>query len=368
MLIIPRLTVMNAGSGVWIPPSVYPFFNLNDDQAAAVRAFVKAGKPVMVCFGPTSIGEGLPVPPDEVEKIFNRFGITFGNQTILSDAEAKGIAERRGEALSGGDVDVPPVLIGAGNDSAGKPAGPVATALETSAHGVPGGKLSVKKSGFRPVYARGSAAGRMLFAAEFLSLGKDSWTETRLIGDEDYVPVFDPPKLKGEDFSKGPLDVERKGPHPVGAVVEGPVPIEWLDPRPGGAAAGAAVLAATTPGLPLGIAFAAAVDPADYTNVIPERDRPTVPIVRLAAFGHGGLFTGNTLDPAVEKLLLLTANWQLKRDDRLPKPAADTKPWQFPRVNLDARDTTLWWYGAAVLPPVFCGVFGVLVLMMRKVR
>jgi len=66
--------------------------------------------------------------------------------------------------------------------------------------------------------------------------------------------------------------------------------------------------------------------------------------------------------------LLHTANWQLKRDDRLPKPAADTKSWQFPRVNLDARDSTLWWYGAAVLPPVFCGVFGVLVLMMRKVR
>src|SRR5206468_717356 len=111
LLIIPRLTVMDAGKSVWIPPSVYSYFNLVDEQAAAVKAFVKAGKPVLVCFGPTSIGEGLPVPPDDVEKLFNRFGVTFGNQTVISESEARGIAERRGDPLAGGDVDVPPLLV-----------------------------------------------------------------------------------------------------------------------------------------------------------------------------------------------------------------------------------------------------------------
>ena len=201
-----------------------------------------------------------------------------------------------------------------------------------------------------------------------MQLGKDSWNETKLIGDEDYVPQLDPPKVKGDDPTRGTLDEERKGPHTVGVAVEGAIPIDWVDERPGAAAGGAAVLACATPGMPLGIAFAAAVDPSAYINVIPEKERPTLPTVRLAAFGHGGLFTGNTLDPATERLLLHTANWQLKRDDRLPKPAEDTKPWQFPRVNLEPKNATIWWYGASFLPPVFCGVFGVLVLMMRKVR
>ena len=96
LLIIPRLTVMDAGKSVWIPSSVYPFFNLVEDQAAAVKAFVKAGKPVMVCFGPTSIGEGMPTPEDDVEKMFNRFGVTFGNQTVIS--ESRPAASRNDEA------------------------------------------------------------------------------------------------------------------------------------------------------------------------------------------------------------------------------------------------------------------------------
>jgi len=368
LLIIPRLTVMDAGKSIWIPPNIYPLFNLVDEQAAAVKAFVQAGKPVMVCFGPTSIGEGLPVQPDEVEKIFNRFGITFGNQTVISQSEARGITERRADPLAGGDVDVPPLVVfrPAGGDK--KQENPVATAFETTARAVPGGKLEVKKSGFRPIYARGAVVASMPYVGDIVQLGKDSWNETKLIGDDDYIPQLDPPKLKGDDPTRGTLDEERKGPFTVGVAVEAEVPVEWMTPKVGAAAAGAAVIGCTTPGLPLGAAIAAAVDPAEYLSVIPERDRQTLPKVRLAAFGHGGLFTGNTLDPATERLLLQTANWQLKRDDRLPKPAADTQPWQFPRVNLDARDTTLWWYGASVLPPVFCGVFGVLVLMMRKVR
>ena len=368
LLIIPRLTVMDAGKSVWIPPSVYPFFNLVEDQAAAVKAFVKAGKPVMVCFGPTSIGEGMPTPQDDLEKMFNRFGVTFGNQTVISQSEARGIAERRGDPLAGGDVDIPPLLVFKPTENDKKQPNPVATAFETTAKAAPGGKLEVKRSGFRPIYARGSVVASMPYVGEIVQLGKDSWNETKLIGDEDYVPQLDPPKVKGDDPTRGTLDEERKGPHTVGVAVEGAVPIEWIDERPGAVAAGAAVLACTTPGLPLGIAFAAAVDPAAYTNVIPEKERPTLPTVRLAAFGHGGLFTGNTLDPATERLLLHTANWQLKRDDRLPKPAEDTKPWQFPRVNLEPKNATIWWYGASFLPPVFCGVFGVLVLMMRKVR
>lgn len=368
LLIIPRLTVMDAGKSVWIPPSVYSFFNLVDDQAAAVRAFIRAGKPVMVCFGPTSIGEGLPVQPDEVEKIFNRFGVTFGNQTVISEPEARGIAERRGDPLAGGDVEIPPLVVYKPSEKEKKQENPVATAFETTARAVPGGSLAVKKSGFRPLYARGPAVASLPFAGDIVMLGKDSWNESKLVGDEDYVPQLDPPKVKGDDPSRGTLDEERKGPHTVGVAVEGAIPIEWVDERPGAAAAGAAVLASATPGLPLGAAFSACVDPGTYKGVIPERERPTLPTVRLAAFGHGGLFTGNTLDPATERLLLHTANWQLKRDDRLPKPAADTKPWQFPRVNLNPRDVTLLWYGASFLPPVFCGVFGVLVLMTRKVR
>jgi hypothetical protein len=265
-------------------------------------------------------------------------------------------------------VDVPPLLIFKPAKLSHKEENPVATAFETTALAAPGGKLEVKKSGFRPIYARGPIEASLPYVGDILQLGKDSWNETKLIGDEDYVPQYDPPKLKGTDPTRGTLDEERKGPFTVGVAVEGKVPIDWLDARPGAAAAGAAVLACTTPGLPLGVAFAAAVNPSAYTSVIPANQRPVDPTVRLAAFGHGGLFTGNTLDPATEKLLLLTANWQLKRDDRLPKPAGETKTWQFPRVALTPRDATLWWYGASFLPPVFCGVFGILVLMMRKVR
>ena len=87
--------------------------------------------------------------------------------------------------------------------------------------------------------------------------------------------------------------------------------------------------------------------------------------VRVAAIGHGGVFMGQTLTPAREKLLLDTCNWLLGRDDLLAK--ADQQ-WQYPRATLTATQRSLWEWGTRLGLPVLFVYLGVVVLMVRRLR
>ena len=72
--------------------------------------------------------------------------------------------------------------------------------------------------------------------------------------------------------------------------------------------------------------------------------------------------------PAAETLLLDAVNWQLHRDDRLPTEVADADKWRFPRVDLSARQFRVWHLATFLGLPALVAYFGMIALMVRKVR
>ena len=362
LLIVPRLTTLDVSKGEIISPKL---FDVSKEQAEVVKEFVKAGKPVLFALGPTNVERrGVPgsdAAGDDVEALLPRLGVELGRQTVLTDKEGQAMAERQAEAL-GSTVDVPPLVFDL-PDVDGKKPNPVGAAFRTTARAVDR-KLDVKRSGYRPVYLAPGFAGQLPYAADVMSTVRESWNEDRPMPDDEYTPKFDPPKpdapRKANDH-----DAERRGPFPVGLALEVPVPVEWLDKAdlpawaapPGFADAEkvAAVLPFADGGLSaLGVTLAA--------------DRVKRPTVRVAVFGHGGLFTGKKLDPGPEALLLHTLNWELRRADRLPKDAGDEARWRFPRSTADAGRLTLWRWGAVFGLPLLTAWAGLVVLMARKVR
>ena len=74
------------------------------------------------------------------------------------------------------------------------------------------------------------------------------------------------------------------------------------------------------------------------------------------------------------KLLLVTCNWLLKRNERMPHAAdpdaanAIDRPWKYPRVEMTEGTKSLWHLGTFLgLPAVFI-YLGLIVLMIRRVR
>ncbi|MGL6096663.1 MAG: hypothetical protein ACRC7O_12815 [Fimbriiglobus sp.] len=375
VLIVPRLTTLDVAKGEIITPSL---FNVSKDQAAVVREFIAAGKPVLFALGPTNIGRAPAGGdgPDEVETLLTRLGVELGRQTILTNPEAQAMAERRDEAL-GSNVDVPPLSfdVPAGDTSKTRE-NPVAAAFRTTSRAVDR-KLDVKRSGYRPVYVAPGFGDRQPFPPDVMFTVRESWNEEKPLPDDDTPPRFD--AAKPDDPKKGTRDEERRGPFSVGVTLEVPVPVEWLDARdlPAGSVTSAAAVGvagasrvATTFGdeekiaavLP---AFDGGLSAALLTVAADKMARPTV---RLAVYGHGGLFTGRKLDPANETLLLHTLNWQLHRDDRLPHDADDAGKWRYPRAALTDREFFLWRWGTFAGLPLACGFLGLVVLMARKVR
>ena len=138
----------------------------------------------------------------------------------------------------------------------------------------------------------------------------------------DYTPRL---KLPGPDYaSRGTLDEKRRGPFPIGVAVETTVPAEWYSDK--------------------------AAEPAT---------------VRVAAIGHGGLFTGKELSPGKERLLLDTCNWLLGRDHQLPKQGVE---WKFQRNPMDTREQFLWYGGALLGLPGLFAYLGLVVLLVRRLR
>jgi hypothetical protein len=302
---------------------------------------------------------GLGAEPggDDVERMLAQLGVELGKQTILTDAEGQAIAERQNEAL-GVSVDVPPLSFDAPAHD-GKAPNPVADAVRVTGRAV-NGRLDVKKSGYRPVYVSPAVAERLPFAAEVAYTVRESWNEEKPVGDDDYVPKFEP--AKPDDPKKGTHDEERRGPFPVGVAIETKVPADWFDPESKDDAKGlAANYALAAMALPFdGGLYAAGLALA--------AERVKRPIVRVVVLGHGGLFTGKQLPPAQETLLLHSLNWELKRDDRLPTDVADEAKWRYPRVELTPASLRAWRWGTSLGLPLLVAYVGILALMARKVR
>jgi hypothetical protein len=353
LLVVPRLTTVNLVNRFVITPSL---FNLVRDQTDAVGAFLAAGKPVLFGLGPTQVGRVRPgdEPGDEVERMLARLGIEAGSQTIVTTTEAAEMAKRRSGGAFGGKMpDLPPLQLEL-KPASGKPANPVAVAVDQTARTVRK-KVEVKRSGYRPLYLSPAVAANMPYAPELLLTTADAWNEDRPLVEGTYVPKFEP--TKPDDPKKGTREEEKKQQFLVGVAAEVPVPVEWTDPT----TYVAAMAAGGLPGIGVPPAAVVAVAP----GVLGGKDRPKV---RVAVFGHGGLFNGPKLDPGQESLLLHTVNWQLKRDDRLPTEVADADKWRFPRVPLDDKRQRYWKWGTAAGLPLLAAFLGLLALMLRRLR
>src|SRR6185503_13994025 len=71
MLIIPRMTIMNATTPAVLPRNLH---KLDKTQIDVIKDFMKAGKPVLVCAGPINTpNDGVP-EADELEAILGERG------------------------------------------------------------------------------------------------------------------------------------------------------------------------------------------------------------------------------------------------------------------------------------------------------
>ena len=154
LLIVPRLTLRNLTSSPpdFVPPRLY---RLDPVQTQAIKEFMKAGKPVLACFGPTNepadrrMAPPPPTGPDNLEELFAQLGIQFGKQTVLYNTEGRAFAERRSSMFAiATKVDIPPVRFGVPANKraalfnpsalAGAPAEPIAPNPIRREHGIGG--------------------------------------------------------------------------------------------------------------------------------------------------------------------------------------------------------------------------------------
>jgi hypothetical protein len=336
LLLVPRMTIRNVVIGERVPNQIH---RLDQEQVAAIKDFLKAGKPVLACFGPVSespsdrmrFAQMGPPGPDELENLLGKLGIKFSKQTVLFNAESKSFAERRsGLLVSGVTVDVPPVEFDP-NVHASRPLGkperteqktnPIRSSMEIAAHSL-GKSLDLRVRYPRPIYYDPADGGVPAFEPEFMLANAASWNEDNPFPSRERTPRFEP--SKPDDPAKGTLDEKRRGPFPIGVAVDTALPADWY------------------------------------------ADKGSKPAkVRVAAIGNGSLFTGSELSPAKEELLLDTCNWLLGRDDLLPH---SNRVWAYPRVFLNAREHTLWHWGAWLGLPALFAYFGLVVLLARRLR
>jgi hypothetical protein len=366
LLIIPRFTAINLPRGERIP-NPNRVHKLDDAQIRAIKHFLKEGKAVLFLLGPTNEPEDEapfrePESGDDVERMLAELGFTLPNQTILFNVEAKDYNERKvGVMFAGRETEIPSVKF-EWQPEANKQGGldkaaphPIRTSLNLTSRAV--GKqqaLELRVRHPRPVYVQqvrlGPAAsasvvtassqqgwaGAVASAASWLSqreftsddgavlfvTSEDSWNENQPFITKKGVPRYEPGK--DDDPTKNTLDQERRGPFPIAVAVERTVPSSWFE------------------------------------------DAQATKQARVAVIGHGGLFTGQTLTPMKEKLLLDVVNWLVGRDDLLARQSE--QPWKYPRVHLQGWEMNLWQWGARLGLPLLFVYLGAMMWLVRRMR
>lgn len=341
MLLLPRMTFRNLNLLDVINPSIY---RLEDAQAAAIKKFLKNGKPVLVCFGPTNEPPRARMDPessgpDPAEKLLSELGVQLGKTVVLYDAEAASFAGQGADQAQvlGANVSVPPVEFGDWGKGDAWPLkkpdapqlapNPIRRSMVLAENSI-AKPLDLPVRYPRPVYFEPTDGRTPKFDPEILMTSASAWNEAQPFATEERTPRFEEPK---SDDAAGTRDEKRHGRFSIGVAVEAPLPGSWF--------------------------ASGEKNPGD---------------VRLVVYGQGGaaqnqgsLITGDQLTPAQEKLLLTTCNWLLGRDDRLPN---DDRPWEFPRVPLDSSKIFLWQTAALVGLPALFLYLGLVVLMVRRMR
>lgn len=366
LLIVPRLTIISAPSLFGFDPAMH---QLSAEQAQVVKDFMKSGKPVLACLGPISGQDGPDLQAiDGFEKLLADRGIQLGNQTVLYNAEAAAYEEIRGKPFTQfapHAADIPPLKLESKGLKGDRDPNPVGEGIRMTERSL-GHSLDLRLRHPRPVALTPEARARSTFAAEFLYTDPESWNEASpypqirpersafgTVPVVSGIPEFQPTQTS-ENKPSTPDD-ERAGPFSVGVAIESELPKFWFEPQQAAGDVASLVLA----GNPWNRIVASKVL-AEETEAGHEKKG------RLVVLGHGGIFTGPELKPVNEKLLLHSINWLLGRSDRLPQTEAQT--WEYPRVNLSARQFSLWRWGTFLGLPLIAIYVGLIVLMVRKVR
>lgn len=353
VLIVPRMTLRNVADRFENVPA--RLYNLDEPQVEAIKDFLKSGKPLLACFGPSnSSADDRPArpgddQPDGLEKLLGDLGIQLGKQTVLFDREVEGFADTRADIdLGSGQLEPPPPVLFDWQPGVGRPLGHrpssnqpnrirqslqlAARALGRDSDGEPI-PLDIRIRHPRPIYYVAPKGSKLPYDPDFLMTDARSWNEDKPFPSGDYIPQFARPKTSDKGVrdlagGKGTLDERRRGPFPIGVALEAQLPASW---------------------------YGSSGD--------------SLPAVRVAAIGQGGFFTGKTLPPAEEILFVDTINWLLGRDEQLP---VAQRVWSYPRVNETIPPATetyaLWEYGGWFGLPLLIGYLGVVVWLFRRLR
>ncbi|GIW78484.1 MAG: hypothetical protein KatS3mg105_0291 [Gemmatales bacterium] len=332
LLIIPRQTIFNLSIGfAWSNG----YHHLSEEQVEAIKDFLKAGKPVLFCFGPVNEPfrfQPLPFPtgPDRLEEELKNLGVKLGRETILYDAEAAALAQSNRSIfnLNAVDVEVPPVYfdwnpkkfrLTQKEFEKEQPIRESMQVMEKSLGEHARSRFSLRHP--RSVDVATEKLQELDYDPVILRTGAEAWAETEPFRD----PKYDPPK----DLSKE--GGERRGPFPIGVAFDAELPSSWLS--------------------------------AD--------EKPIT--TRIAVIGHGHVFGKDSFKPAQEKLLLDVCNWLLGRDDLLSR---SDRRWQYPRLHLTENEIAVWQSFVPGLPisvvglclPVLFVYLGIVVWLVRRLR
>lgn len=353
LIIVPRYTRLPQ----WKIDGANEFFQFDETQLAALKDFLKKGKPMLACLSPINERSDSPnaTPPitDSLEKLLGQLGIHVGPQTVLFDMQAQDMAERRRRRFQDSASKVPSIAFPSTPDDANA----LAESLRLTGQ-LAGTTLDIPLHYPRPVYFDPGSAGALARYRAILggtlahapqgvlavlpslllppeeaatAFSKQAFLfSDRAAWNEDYpypsrekpVPEFTAGDLK--DPLRGTRDEKRRGPFPLGVAVQTTLPGDWYSASEG-------------------------------------KPRAT----RLAVIGHGGIFVDPTLSPAREKVLLDTCNWLLGRDDLLN---AEAPEWKYPRLTLESSAKDLWQRGAWLGLPLLFAFLGVFVLQLRSMR
>jgi hypothetical protein len=331
LLVIPRLTIYDVITGFRVPQRAHL---LSDVQVEAIKDFMKSGKPVLACLGPTSgvEQEQFPGPEsDQIEPLLADLGFRLNKQTVLFNVESRAFAARKVDLLSsGGPIEVPSVEFDwppeafrstSHVDNREVKPNPIRTTMRllvnTSEKGFDLRMRYPRPVGFDPI--KQQALG---YDPVFVVASAESWNDDDPFPSAQRVPHYDP--SVSESLNPG-FDAKRTGPFPVGVAVDVDVPTKW------------------------------------YKDAPSKRAH-----VRVAVIGSGSVFAGKDLTPASGALLLNTCNWLLGRDDLLPQD--DRPAWLYPRVPLTEKEQMGWFLGAMVGLPGLFAFLGLVVLLFRQLR
>jgi len=324
-------------------------YSLDAEQVAAVKDFLKRGKPILVAAGPAAdspdTNPAMRPPgfttPDGIDGLLADLGFKMSKQTVLFDVESEAFAEQLGGVLTGGTgVEVPP-LMSTWKAGAGRPTGitpsylagavtldphPIRQSLELAARSLGrNNSIDLRLRHPRPIYFDPPEKGPVLkFDPDILMTSADSWNDDQPFPTPERIPSYEAPKDGKDDPNKGTLEARRRGPFPVGAAVETTLPSVWF-----------------TEG-----------------EKKPES-------VRVAVLGESWFLIGPDLGAFKERLALDTINWLLGRDDFLARPS---EPWSFPRIDMETKRRDLWRWAVQLGLPVLCAFAGVVVLLTRRLR